>query len=167
MTDEDAPEPERALAWARARHGGQCYGGRPYATHLLAAAEVLRDCGYGDDPVLMSAAYLHDTIEDTDAEHADIARAFGARLADIVDAVSDPAGATRAERKAAAYPRIRALDDAVRVKLADRIANVEAGGPRSAKYLDEQAAFRAELFRPGVADALWARLDRALAARAG
>jgi (p)ppGpp synthase/HD superfamily hydrolase len=164
MADAAAATPDDALAWARARHGRQLYGGRPYETHLLAAAEVLRDCGYGDDAVLVSAAYLHDTIEDTPAEHADIAREFGTRIADIVDAVSDPEGATRAERKAAAYPRIHALDDAVRVKLADRIANVEAGGPRAAKYLDEQAEFRARLFEPGVADALWARLDRALAA---
>jgi (p)ppGpp synthase/HD superfamily hydrolase len=164
MPDDDPPDPERALAWARARHGGQLYGGRPYDTHLHAAAEVLRDCGHGDDPVLMSAAYLHDTIEDTGATHADVAREFGTDVADIVEAVSDPEGATRAERKAAAYPRIRELPDAVRVKLADRIANVEAGGPRAATYVGEQAEFRSTLWRPDEADAMWARLDRALAA---
>jgi (p)ppGpp synthase/HD superfamily hydrolase len=163
MPDDHSPDPEGALAWARGRHGGQLYGGTPYETHLLAAAAVLRDCGYGDDPVLMSAAYLHDTIEDTDATREQIAERFGARVADIVDAVSDPEGATRAEKKAAAYPRIRRLDDAVRVKLADRIANVEAGGRPAAKYAGEQAAFRGELWRAGVADAMWARLDRALA----
>jgi (p)ppGpp synthase/HD superfamily hydrolase len=165
MSDDDQPDPERALEWARERHGGQLYGGRPYDTHLRAVAEVLRDCGYGDDPALMSAASLHDTIEDTQATHGEIAELFGARVADIVDAVSDPEGATRAAKKAAAYPRIRAIDDAVRVKLADRIANVEAGGPPAAKYPGEQEAFRRELWKPGVADALWARLDRALAAR--
>jgi (p)ppGpp synthase/HD superfamily hydrolase len=163
MTDEDSPDPERALAWAREQHGGQLYGGRPYGTHLLAAAEVLRDCGYGDDPALMSAAYLHDTIEDTSATREQIAALFGARIAGIVDAVSDPDGDTRAEKKAAAYPRIRAIDDAVRVKLADRIANVEAGGRPAAKYAGEQEAFRRGLWKPGVADAMWARLDRALA----
>jgi (p)ppGpp synthase/HD superfamily hydrolase len=160
----DDPDPERALAWAREQHDGQLYGGRPYDTHLLAAAEVLRDCGYGGDPVLMSAAYLHDAIEDTSATRDQIAALFGTRIAGIVDAVSDPDGDTRAEKKAAAYPRIRAIDDAVRVKLADRIANVEAGGPPAAKYAAEQEAFRRELWKPGVADAMWARLERALAA---
>ena len=125
MADEHAPDPGRALQWARDQHGGQQYGGRPYDTHLLAVADVLRDCGYGDDAALMSAASLHDTIEDTDATYDQVTRLFGTRVADIVDAVSDPDGATRAEKKAAAYPRIRAIDDAVRVKLADRIANVE------------------------------------------
>lgn len=52
----------------------------------------------------------------------------------------------------------------MRVKLADRIANVESGGPSSAKYRGEQEAFRRELWKPGVADAMWARLERALAA---
>jgi (p)ppGpp synthase/HD superfamily hydrolase len=165
MPEDQPPDPDRALEWAREQHGGQLYGGRPYDTHLRAVAEVLRDCGYGDDPALMSAASLHDTLEDTDASHGEIAELFGARVADIVDAVSDPEGATRAEKKAAAYPRIKAIDDAVRVKLADRIANVEAGGPPSAKYRDEQEAFRRELWKPGVADAMWARLDRALAVR--
>ncbi len=51
----------------------------------------------------------------------------------------------------------------MRVKLADRIANVEAGGPPAAKYAGEQEAFRRELCKPGVADAMWARLERALA----
>jgi guanosine-3',5'-bis(diphosphate) 3'-pyrophosphohydrolase len=166
MADEHSPDPDRALAWAREQHAGQLYGGRPYDTHLLAAAEVLQDCGYGDDPALMSAAYLHDTIEDTSATREQIAGLFGAKIAGIVDAVSDPDGATRAEKKAAAYPRIRAIDDAVRVKLADRIANVEAGGPPAAKYPGEQEAFRRELWKPGVADAMWARLERALAALA-
>jgi (p)ppGpp synthase/HD superfamily hydrolase len=165
MADDPPPDPDRALAWARGQHGGQLYGGRPYETHLLAAADVLRDCGYGDDAVLMSAAYLHDTIEDTPATREQIAALFGSRIAGIVDAVSDPEGDTRDEKKAAAYPRIRAIDDAVRVKLADRIANVEAGGPRAAKYAREQAAFRRALWRPGVADPMWARLERALALR--
>jgi hypothetical protein len=42
--------------------------------------------------------------------------------------------------------RIRALDDAVRVKLADRIANVEAGGPMVEVYRREQEPFRGALY---------------------
>jgi (p)ppGpp synthase/HD superfamily hydrolase len=163
MSNDIAPDPAAALALARDRHRAQLYGGKPYATHLEAAADVLRDCGYGNDPVLMSAAYLHDTIEDTPTTYGQIAERFGTRVADIVDAVSDPPGDTREEMKAAAYPRIARLDDAVRVKLADRIANVEAGGPKAAKYRGEQEAFRGALWKPGTADAMWARLERALA----
>jgi (p)ppGpp synthase/HD superfamily hydrolase len=162
QTSEITPDPAAALAWGRKLHAGQLYGDKPYAVHLNAVAEVLRRFGHGDDPVLMSAGYLHDTIEDQDVTREQIAARFGARVADIVDAVSDPPGTTRSRQKAAAYPRIAALDDAVIVKLADRIANVEAGGAKVAMYAQEQASFRGVVHRPGVADDMWAHLDALL-----
>ncbi len=61
----DPPIRQRALAWARELHAGQRYGGRPYAVAPHAAPRCCGDFGYGGDPVLMSAAYLHDAIEDT------------------------------------------------------------------------------------------------------
>jgi (p)ppGpp synthase/HD superfamily hydrolase len=157
-----APDPAAALAWGRTLHAGQQYGDQPYTVHLNAVADVLRRFGHGDDPVLMSAGYLHDTIEDQGVGRDEIAARFGGRVANIVDAVSDPEGATRGEQKAAAYPRIRALDDAVIVKLADRIANVEAGGPKREMYRGEQAAFREALRKTGVADDMWAHLESLL-----
>ena len=162
MNDEDSPDPRAALAWARELHADQSYGHLPYAVHLDAVAGVLREFGHGDDPVLMSAAYLHDAIEDQGVTREQIAGRFGERVADIVDAVSDPPGANRTARKAAAYPRIRDLDDAVVVKLADRIANVQAGGPLREMYRREQAPFREGVRRDGVADDMWAYLDALL-----
>jgi guanosine-3',5'-bis(diphosphate) 3'-pyrophosphohydrolase len=162
MTDENSPDPRAALAWARELHADQSYGHLPYAVHLDAVAEVLRQFGHGDDPVLMSAGHLHDAIEDQGVTREQIAARFGERVADIVDAVSDPAGADRSSQKAAAYPRIRELDDAVIVKLADRIANVQAGGPKRAMYRDEQRAFRESVRTDGVADDMWAYLDALL-----
>lgn len=161
-------DPRAALVFAREYHGAQRYGKAPndvpYEAHLEAVAEVLRRFGYGNDGVLMSAAYLHDVIEDTCATRAELAERFGTRIADIVDAVSDPPGASRAERKAAAYPRIAGCEGAVIVKLADRIANVEAGGPMVDRYRAEQASFRAALQRDGVADEMWRTLNAELGA---
>lgn len=85
-------------------------------------------------------------------------------MANIVDAVSDPPGASRAARKAAAYPRIAGREGAVIVKLADRIANVEAGGPMVDRYRAEQDGFRAVLRSDGVADEMWRALDAELRA---
>ena len=48
------------------------------------------------------------------------------------------------------------------VKLADRIANVQAGGPKRAMYRAEQPAFRGTVRTAGVADAMWAYLDALL-----
>jgi (p)ppGpp synthase/HD superfamily hydrolase len=162
MDDRESPDPSAALTWASERHENQLYGDLPYSVHLNAVADVLRQFGHGDDPVLMSAGYLHDTIEDQGVTREQIAERFGERVADIVDAVSDPPGRDRSTQKAAAYPRIRELDDAVIVKLADRIANVQAGGPKRSMYRDEQAAFRESVRSPGVADDMWAYLDALL-----
>jgi (p)ppGpp synthase/HD superfamily hydrolase len=155
-------DPEAALAWAKELHGDQRYGDQPYETHLQAVADVLRRFGHGERPELIAAAYLHDAIEDQEVTRAEIAERFGNQVAAIVDAVSDPLGAERADRKAAAYPRIRALDDAVRVKLADRIANVEAGGPMVELYRSEQEGFREAVRKAGVADEMWERLESLL-----
>jgi (p)ppGpp synthase/HD superfamily hydrolase len=159
---EITPDPAAALAWSRELHAAQRYGDQPYEVHLNAVADVLRRFGHGDDPVLMSAAYLHDAVEDQGVDPQQIAERFGGGVAAIVDAVSDPPGASRGAQKAAAYPRIRALDEAVIVKLADRIANVEAGGPKVAMYAREQAAFRGIVRSDGVGDELWAYLERLL-----
>ena len=162
MDDEDSPDPRAALSWARELHDGQSYGHLPYTVHLDAVADVLRQFGHGDDRVLMSAGYLHDAIEDQGVTREQIAARFGDRVADIVDAVSDPDGEDRSTQKAAAYPRIRDLDEAVIVKLADRIANVQAGGPKRTMYRDEQPAFRGTVRAPGIADDMWAYLDALL-----
>ncbi|MDX6600550.1 MAG: hypothetical protein QOE87_4437 [Gaiellales bacterium] len=162
MRNEIAPDPVAARAWGRKLHAGQMYGDLPYAVHLNAVSDVLREFGHGDDAVLMSAGYLHDAIEDQGVTREQIAARFGDRVAAIVDAVSDPPAATRGEQKAAAYPRIRELDDAVIVKLADRIANVQAGGPKVGMYRDEHPAFRGTVHKAGVADDMWAHLDALL-----
>ncbi len=104
MTDEDSPDPSAALAWARELHADQSYGHLPYAVHLDAVADVLRQFGHGDDPVLMSAGYLHDAIEDQGVTREQIAERFGERVADIVDAVSDPEGKDRTDAEGRGLP---------------------------------------------------------------
>src|SRR5262245_4550881 len=65
------PDGERAalrsaLAFARARHGGQTRRGSdtPYWVHLVRVAMQLPRWGL-DDPDLLQAAILHDVLEDT------------------------------------------------------------------------------------------------------
>ena len=140
-------------------HGDQRYGEHPYSYHLEQVAAVLTRFGLGT-PELLAAAWLHDVLEDTDANAADIAAAgIPARVVALVEAVTDEPGATRDERKAKTYPKTAALRDAVAIKLADRIANVEAGG-KVERYAREHPAFRAALHNPAHGlDALWRHLD--------
>lgn len=150
-----------ARAFALERHGDQRYGDEPYGVHLAEVAAVLARFAV-EDPDLAIAAWLHDVVEDTDATLDDVDERFGSRIRALVDAVTMEAGDTRAARNAATHPKIRATPGAVTLKLCDRIANVERGGPKRALYRSEHEAFRAALHRPGEADAMWAHLDRAV-----
>ena len=97
------------------------------------------------------SAYLHDIIEDTHVSKRELKTIFGDRIADIVWAVSDGEGSSRRERKAVAYKKIQSLgDDAIAIKLADRIANVSNSRAHNARmykmYKREQDGFKSALF---------------------
>lgn len=151
-----------AEAYAVAAHGEQRYGGGPYHIHLAAVVRVLNDFGYVG--AYEAAGWLHDVVEDTDVDLATVAERFGPEVASMVDAVTG-LGATRAERNARIYAGIAREPQAAAVKLADRIANVEAapvGSEHGARYVREADAF-ADVVRPHVPPAMWARLEATLA----
>lgn len=121
-------------------------------------------------PILI-AAWLHDCLEDTALRRDEIAARFGAQVADLVWRVTDEAGSSRAERKRATYPKLRASEQAVILKLADRIANVEASLANNryqlAKYQREYKGFKDALRATessALASALWEHLGNLLRA---
>ncbi|MFO1213693.1 MAG: HD domain-containing protein [Burkholderiaceae bacterium] len=78
----------------------------------------------------MCAALLHDTIEDTDTtvEEASM-REFGPEVAVIVAEVTDDKTLARAERKRRQVEHAATISDqAKRVKLADKICNLDGRG---------------------------------------
>jgi len=125
----------KAAIFAATRHAGKLYGEEPYTVHLAAVRNVLHDYGFNGD--LGIAGWLHDTIEDTATTREEIASRFGAHVADLVWAVTG-VGATRKERNHSAYTKIVRCPGAVILKLADRIANVEAS-PVGSRFLDMYA----------------------------
>lgn len=161
MNEPPTPELEAAArAFAVERHGEQRYGDAPYVVHLEAVRAVLADFGLGG--ALGVAAWLHDVIEDTPTSQAELEGHFGAEVAALVWAVTGE-GRNRRERARSMYTKIGALPAAAPLKLADRIANVEASRSRPDKlalYRSEREGFRAALGAFGD-PAMWARLDRA------
>lgn len=116
---------ERAKAFAIAAHGEQKYGDKPYEVHLQAVADVVRRHNYGE--LLEACAWLHDVVEDCPTVSLkDIADTFGQEVAEIVWSVTDEPGKNRKERKAATYAKTKESYYGVKLKLCDRIANVEA-----------------------------------------
>jgi guanosine-3',5'-bis(diphosphate) 3'-pyrophosphohydrolase len=169
--------------YATREHGEQLYAGNlPYTHHLAAVEAVLRRFGYGftdwcnlhsaghcsECQDMLTAAWLHDLIEDTrdtpqEVKRKDIAEMFGERVADLVEAVTDEPGPNRKVRKALTYPKTRACPGAVALKLADRIANLEHGGDLVKMYRKEHEDFKRALYTPGEYEAMWAHLDGLLA----
>ncbi|GAA2085163.1 HD domain-containing protein [Actinomadura alba] len=129
------PVLDRAAAAAVRWHGDQLRPtGVPYVEHLLEALEVqVRGPGVQDPDVLV-ATLLHDVVEDTGASLGDVEKEFGPVVAELVDWVTKPpaeegGGGGRAAKRAAKAAYLRRLRDAPReailVKLADRVSNVQ------------------------------------------
>lgn len=158
-------------------HAKQSYppgGDTCFAVHLGHVVGVLSRFGI-DDPLLHAAGWLHDIVEDTAYTIEEVRRCLGAlpdveRVLHIVDAVTDAPGVDRAARKANTYPRIAAAGpDAIDVKLADRIANVEAaiGGYHHYLfvYAREHDEFTRQLQVHGGNNEMWAYLNNLLAVK--
>ena len=76
---DDLPLTRSALEFAAARHDGQRRDAdsAPFILHPLEVAQLLRGRGYRD--AIVAAAVLHDVVEDTDVEPAELERRFGPR----------------------------------------------------------------------------------------
>lgn len=155
----------RAKTFAHAAHGDQSYGKDPYTKHLADVASVVEEFAFGKNvpPSLRVAAWLHDTVEDTDATIEDVRTEFGEEVASLVAAVSHGEGhPTRHERRLATYPRVRSAGTwAVYLKLCDRIANVRAAkktAPDIYKRYQEDSLFDELLYKKGEHEDLWSEL---------
>lgn len=114
----------RNIAAALHRDVGQRYDNGEYLVHLESVAGVL--LRYGEtSKVMLTGAYLHDVVEDCGISIESIKDIFGDKVSVLVGALTDEPGETRKERKAKTYPKIKATPGATKVKLADRIANIE------------------------------------------
>lgn len=82
----------RALAVAKDAHEGQFRADKvtPYIEHPVKVAELLYDLGIRDE-VILSAALLHDTLEDTALDYYDLVAELGSRedKISIIFAISD------------------------------------------------------------------------------
>lgn len=109
-----------AFLYASEKHDGQKdRAGKPYILHPVQVA--LYTAERTEDPEIISAAMLHDTVEDTDASLEEIRRLFGSRVMKIVDSMSRRNGEDYFSyvRRAAEHP------DAAIVKRSDLRHNMD------------------------------------------
>lgn len=124
---------DKAFTFAKAKHDatGKQYNGQPYIVHPTATYYILTTCAKGDEN-LLAAAYLHDTLEDTETTYEELVSEFNEDVASLVKEV------TKDENKD--FPNIK-TDRGLMLKVADRLANVSSASSNT----DE--AKRAKLFR--------------------
>ena len=97
----------------------------PYINHPIALVDLLANQGGVSDPVVLCAALLHDTIEDTDTTAEELRAAFGDEIADVVLEVTDDKTLAKKLRKQLQIEHARhASPRAKLVKLADKICNL-------------------------------------------
>ncbi len=117
----------KALTLAVLAHNGQLrkYTNDPYIIHPIAVAEIVNKVTLEKD--MIRAAFLHDTVEDTDITIDFLQKHFNERVALLVEEVTDvskPEDGNRATRRLIDLKHTAlASPDAKTIKLADVIHN--------------------------------------------
>jgi guanosine-3',5'-bis(diphosphate) 3'-pyrophosphohydrolase len=120
-----------AIAFAARAHKPQLRkdGQTPYVSHVFRVCLVVRHVFGVSDPRVLTAAVLHDTIEDTTTDYDEIAERFGEEVASWVAALSKDKRQQEEEREAAYADELARSPWQVQVcKLADIFDNLLDSG---------------------------------------
>lgn len=97
----------------------------PYINHPLEVANLLANVGKVEDIDILTAAVLHDTVEDTDTTKEEITELFGEKVCKMVLEVTDDKSLPKAERKQKQIEHAPHLSHgAKQIKLGDKISNI-------------------------------------------
>src|SRR5947208_3173855 len=164
----------RAYQVARSAHEGQVRrSGDPYIQHPVAVAKILAELGLDD--ITLSAALLHESVEDTGVTLEEVATEFGDDVANIVDGVTklDRVSFDSKEAQQAATMRkmLVAMAKDIRVlliKLADRLHNMRTIAALRADKQQRIAQETIDVYAPlahrlGIAEMKWQLEDLAFA----
>lgn len=156
----------RAMEFATRAHSEQKrkYTGEPYINHPAAVVRIVKTVRHTAE--MVCAAWLHDVVEDCFVPLDQIHRAFGSKVADLVEQLTDvskPSDGYRAVRRAIDRAHTaKASPEAKTIKLADLIDNSRSiieRDPGFAKvYLAEKRLLLDEALKEGDAT-LWAIAD--------
>ena len=117
-----------ALRFAAERHRGQRRKGadhRPYIEHPIDVATTLATVAGITDVELLSAALLHDVVEDTPTSLNELETRFGRTVRDLVAEVTDDESLPSSEQKRLQVVRAPGLSHGARlIRIADKLCNV-------------------------------------------
>lgn len=154
MTENDVSLVEKAYFIAKKAHEGQFrFSGEPYIIHPVSVAIILYNLGM--DGESMTAALLHDVVEDTDMTKENIQEEFGEDVANLVEGVTKLGKVpifTKEEQQAENVRKmLMAMSQDIRViiiKLADRIHNMRTLSFMRPDKRREKAQETLEIYAP-------------------
>ena len=118
---------EDAIDFAEQMHKGQFRKGdkKPYVIHPKAVYNIIKSFNI-KDKIILVAAWLHDTIEDTKATYNIIKRKFNKEVANLVKALSSDKKQLERQGKEVYLlnKMLQMSDNELTLKLADRLHNV-------------------------------------------
>lgn len=143
-----------AMSVALSAHDGQRRAsGEEYICHPLSVAAILVEMGMDSDTI--AAALLHDVVEDTGVELADIVKEFGDEIAALVDGVTKitkMSFSTKAEQQAENVRKmLLAMSEDIRVmiiKLADRVHNMRTSDGWEEQKRRDKAKETMDIYAP-------------------
>lgn len=165
-----------AIAFAAHKHRDQRRKdvvASPYINHPIALAHLLATTGGVNDIVVLQAAVLHDTVEDTDTSLQELVDRFGEQVAAVVAEVTDDKALPKARRKDLQVEHApHKSREAALVKLADKTCNLRdiASSPPAGWSLERRREYfdwakRVVDGLPAVSNDLRAAFDAAYASR--
>ena len=118
---------DKAVKFATEAHSGTERRGKgyPYIIHPMEAASIVATIT--NDPEMLVAALLHDTVEDTDVTFEQIQEAFGERVATLVKNETAPLSDSmtwRAKKEAQLEQLTAAPYDSKIVAMGDKLSNM-------------------------------------------
>lgn len=117
----------RAASFAARKHQGQTRADdrTPYFSHVARVTLILAHVFGCEDEEVLTAALLHDTIEDTATDYDEIAELFGERVAEYVVTLTKNVMLPKQEREEEYAARLTAAPEEVMIaKMADLYDNL-------------------------------------------
>lgn len=116
--------------------------GKPYINHLFQVVMILRQIT--DDYEILCAAWLHDTLEDTETTYNELIEEFGEKIASLVHEVTHEG---KPDEHGYYFPRLKSKE-AIMLKLSDRLSNTSRmdswNKKRQEAYLKKTKFWRSE-----------------------
>ncbi len=134
----------KAKIYARDKHEGQLDddGEIYFYSHINQVISILENVT--DDEDILCAAYLHDTLEDTDTTYEELVHEFGKVIADLVLEVTHEG---KKDQRGYYFPRLKSKK-AIMIKFADRLSNLSRMSnwdlERQAQYLKKSKFWKSE-----------------------